>query len=99
MGTILHLRPIPVTLIAGSNEVEIMMIPAYKLNALIDTDAGRAAAIYKDSAIALDRKISQVLGYMPNHKRILREASQKKEEEIENVVAATTTVTPDVTVV
>lgn len=82
MGTLLHLRPVAVTLKAGS-DVELMVVPAYKLNALIETDAARAATIYREAARALDRKLSQAMGFLPNYKRILREAKEKRAEEEE----------------
>lgn len=75
VGTILHLRSSPVTLVAGVDS-ELLVVPAYKLNALIDSDTDRAAQIYRDAAIALDKKISQAMGFMPNYKRMLREKQE-----------------------
>lgn len=66
------------TLRAAAESVELMVVPAYKLNALIDTDAARAAVIYREAARALDRKISQAMGYLPNYKRILRERKESE---------------------
>lgn len=79
MGSLLHLRPVQVTIKAGTDNTELLMVPAFKLNALIETDSARAAQIYRNAAIALDHKISQASGYLPNYKRMIRE---KREQEL-----------------
>lgn len=60
-ATLLHLRPAPVTMRISSETASILVIPAYKLQELINSNPVLAVRVYKKTASLVEKKIDAVL--------------------------------------
>jgi len=60
-ATLLHLRPIPVTIKVSSETASVLVIPAYKLNELINSNPVVAVRVYRKIAGLVEAKIEKVL--------------------------------------
>lgn len=61
MDTILFLRPAPVTIEVITETAELLVIPAYKMHDLIDSDISVALNLFKRAAQILDSQIGKIL--------------------------------------
>lgn len=61
MDTILFLRPAAVTVEVVTETAELLVIPAYKMHELIDSDVSIALGLFKRAAQILDSQISKIL--------------------------------------
>lgn len=60
-ASLLHLRPAPVTMRVTSDTASVLVIPAYKLQELINSNPVLAVRIYKKTASLVEKKIDAVL--------------------------------------
>lgn len=58
-GTLLHLRPVPVTIRVTSETASMLVIPAHKLNELMNSNPVVAVRVYKKVAQLVDNKIDK----------------------------------------
>ena len=61
VDTILFLRPCPVTVEVASETATLLIIPAYKMTELIDSDVAIAVHLFKRSAQILEAQIIKIL--------------------------------------
>lgn len=61
VDTILFLRPCPVTIEVASETATVLIIPAYKMMELLDSDVAVAVQLFKRSAQILDAQITKIL--------------------------------------
>jgi len=60
-ASILHLRPVPVTIKVSSETASVLIIPAYKLNELINSNPVVAVRVYRKIAGLVEHKIERCL--------------------------------------
>lgn len=60
-ATLLHLRPMPVTIKVASETASVLVIPAYKLNELINSNPVVAVRVYRKVAGLVETKIEKCL--------------------------------------
>ena len=60
-ASLLHLRPVPVTIKVSSETAQVLVIPAHKLHELISSNPVLAVRIYKKTAALVEKKIDRVL--------------------------------------
>jgi CRP-like cAMP-binding protein len=60
-ASLLHLRPIPVTIKVASETATVLVIPAHKLNELINSNPVIAVRVYKKIAGLVESKIESAL--------------------------------------
>lgn len=65
IASLMYLRPCPVTLEVSSDTAEVVYVPAYKINALIDTDTTRAADMYNFACKMLMRQMNCAVRQLP----------------------------------